>query len=279
MSNVVAAAILFAALLHAGWNALIKRDQDVLIATIGVVVGAALISSCFLPWLPAPDAASWPFIAASSVVQIAYYILIARIYGQSDLGLAYPVMRGSAPLFVTIANALLFGQLLSPPGLLGVVCISAGIFVIAGGRFRGTDPGATIRAALAIGLVIALYTVIDGIGVRRSHAPAAYTMWIFLFGGMSMGGWAMIWRRNQILHSIRTTWWVPIGGGASTLASYGIALWAMTRAPIAAVAALRETSILFAILISIFALREKPTGRRITAAFLLAVGAVAIRLS
>lgn len=279
MSNAVAAAILFAALLHAGWNALIKRDRDVLIATIGVVSGAALISLCLLPLLPAPDAASWPFIAASSVTQIAYYVLIARVYDRSDLGLAYPVMRGSAPLFVTIANALLFGQLLSPPGLLGVVCISAGIFVIAGGRFRGTDAGATVRAALAIGLVIAFYTVVDGIGVRRSHSPAAYTMWIFLFGGASMGGWAMIWRRDQILHSIQAAWWVPIGGGASTLASYGIALWAMTRAPIAAVAALRETSILFAILISIFVLREKQTGRRITAALLLVAGAVAIRLS
>jgi drug/metabolite transporter (DMT)-like permease len=279
MSNAVTAAILFAALLHAGWNALIKRDQDALIATIGVVSGAALISLCLLPLLPAPNAASWPFIAASSVAQIVYYFLIARVYGTSDLGLAYPVMRGAAPLFVTIANALLFGQLLSPPGLLGVACISVGIFVIAGGRFKGTDAGATVMTALAVALVIAFYTVIDGIGVRRSHSPAAYTMWIFVFGGLSMGGWAVVRRRAQMIHSIRTAYWVPIAGGASTLASYGIALWAMTRAPVAAVAALRETSILFAILISVFVLREKATWHRIAAAFLLAVGAVAIRLS
>jgi drug/metabolite transporter (DMT)-like permease len=279
MSNAVAVAILFAALLHAGWNALIKRDQDALIATIGVVSGAALISLCVLPLLPAPDAASWPFIATSSAAQIAYYILIARVYRTADLGLAYPVMRGAAPLFVTIANALLFGQLLSPPGLLGVACISAGIFVIAVGRSRGKDAGATVMTALAIAAVIAFYTVVDGVGVRRSHSPAAYTMWIFLLGGISMGGWAMVWRKSQMLQSIRTAYWVPIAGGAATLASYGIALWAMTRAPIAAVAALRETSILFAILISIFVLREKPTWHRITTAGLLAAGAVAIRLS
>src|ERR1700761_4408924 len=192
MSNAVAAAILFAAFLHAGWNALIKRDQDALIATIGVVIGAALISLCLLPLLPAPDSASWPFIATSSVAQIAYYILIARVYQTADLGLAYPVMRGTAPLFVTIANALLFGQVLPPLGLLGVGCISAGIFVIAGGRFKGSEAGATVMMAFAVALVIAFYTVIDGIGVRRSHSPAAYTMWIFLLGGISMGGWAMV---------------------------------------------------------------------------------------
>jgi multidrug transporter EmrE-like cation transporter len=132
MSNAVAAAILFAALLHAGWNALIKRrDQDALIATIGIAGGAALISLCLLPFVPAPAIASWPFLAASTLPQIAYYALIAKIYRTADLGLAYPVMRGAAPLFVTAANAILFGEILSPLGLLGVAGICGGVLILA----------------------------------------------------------------------------------------------------------------------------------------------------
>lgn len=279
MSNAVAAAILFAAFLHAGWNALIKRDQDALIAAVGIVTGAAVFSLIFLPFLSAPDPASWPFLATSAAAQILYYALVARVYRSADLGLAYPVMRGTAPLFVTFANAVLFGEILSPLGLAGVTCICAGVLLIAGGKFRRADLGVTVAAALGIATVIAFYTVIDGIGVRLSHAPAAYTMWIFLLTGLAMGGWAMIWRRKSLLQSLRTAYWVPALGGACTLISYGIALWAMTRAPVAAVAALRETSILFAVLISIFVLREAASWYRIAAVALLAIGAVAIRLS
>src|SRR3569832_370770 len=175
MTNGVVAAILFAALLHAGWNALIKRrDQDALTATIGIAAGAALISLCLLPFVPAPAPASWPFLAASTVPQIAYYILIAGIYRSSDLGLAYPVMRGTAPLFVAAANGILFGETLSLPGILGVGCICGGVLLIAGRRFRGWDTGTTVMTALGIALVIAAYTVLDGAGVRRSGSPAGY---------------------------------------------------------------------------------------------------------
>ncbi len=279
MSNAVAAAVLFAAFLHAAWNALIKRDQDVLIATVGIVIGAASISLLLLPFLPAPAAASWPFIATSTVAQFAYYALITRVYRRADLGLTYPIMRGTAPLFVTLANALLFGEILSPLGLVGVACISGGVLLIAGGKIRRLDSAATLAMALSTAIVIAFYTVIDGIGVRRSGAPAAYTMWIFLLTGLAMGGWALAWRRKLLLQSFRTAIWVPIVGGGCTLVSYGIALWAMTLAPVAAVAALRETSILFATLISVFVLREAATWYRIAAVILLTGGAIAIRLS
>ena len=133
--------------------------------------------------------------------------------------------------------------------------------------------------ALGTAIVIAFYTVIDGIGVRWSGAPAAYTMWIFLLTGLTTGGWGMVLRGKPLLQSLRTHPWVPLLGGGCTLLSYGIALWAMTRAPVAAVAALRETSILFAVLISVFALKEAATWYRIVAVVLLMAGAVAIRLS
>jgi drug/metabolite transporter (DMT)-like permease len=279
MSNPVAAAVLFAAFLHAAWNALIKRDRDVLVATVGIVLGAATFSLIFLPFFPAPDPASWPFLATSTAAQFAYYALIIRVYRRADLGLAYPIMRGTAPLFVTVANAILFGEILSPLGLAGVACISAGVLLIAGGKAKRPDLGATIAVALGVAIVIAFYTVIDGIGVRLSQSPASYTMWIFLLTGLSMGGWAMIWHRKPLLQSFRIEAWVPLVGGGCTLVSYGIALWAMTLAPVAAVAALRETSILFAVLISIFVLKEAASWYRIAAVVLLTTGAVAIRLS
>ena len=279
MSNSVAAAVLFAAFLHAGWNALIKRGQDALVATIGIVIGAAAISLCLLPFFPPPDPASWPFLATSTAAQFAYYTLVTRVYRRADLGLAYPIMRGTAPLFVTFANAILFGEILSPLGLVGVVCISSGVLLIAGGKFRRSESAVTLAMALGTAIVIAFYTVIDGIGVRRSGAPAAYTMWIFLLTGLTTGGWGMVRHGKPLLQSLRTHPWVPLLGGGCTLLSYGIALWAMTRAPVAAVAALRETSILFAVLISVFVLKEAATWYRIAAVGLLMAGAVAIRLS
>jgi len=280
MSNGVVAAILFAAFLHAGWNALIKRrDRDTLAATIAIAAGAALISLCFLPFVPPPAPASWPFLAASSVPQIAYYLLIAKVYRGSDLSLAYPVMRGTAPFFVAAANAILFGEVLSWMGFLGVGCICGGVLLIVSGRFRRPDAARAVTTAIGIALVIASYTVLDGLGVRRSGSPAGYTLWVFLLTGLGLTGWTMIQRRTQMLQSLRADFWTGLGGGGASLLSYGIALWAMTKAPVAAVAALRETSILFAALMSMILLREKASWERIAAAMLLTAGAVAIRLS
>jgi drug/metabolite transporter (DMT)-like permease len=136
-----------------------------------------------------------------------------------------------------------------------------------------------VLSALGIAIVIATYTMLDGIGVRLSQSPAGYTLWIFLLTGLAMAAWGIVRHRQRLLQSIRTDFWIPLGGGGASLLSYGIALWAMTLAPVAAVAALRETSILFAVLISVILLREKPTWNRIAAAILLTAGAVAIRLS
>jgi drug/metabolite transporter (DMT)-like permease len=279
MSGDVAAAILFAAFLHAGWNALIKRGQDAAAATAGIAGAAAAIALCLLPFFSMPAPASWPFIAGSSTVQFVYYLLIAEIYRDADLGLVYPVMRGTAPLLVTLLNALLFGESLSALGYLGVAGISGGVLLVAGAKRGGESARATVLRALGVGLVIALYTLIDGAGVRRSAAPIAYTLWIFLLTGLAMTGWGLLRFPRSLLESLRRAPVMALTGGGCTLVSYGIALWAMTRAPVSAVAALRETAILFAILISVFWLKEGWTGRRALAALFLTAGAVAIRLS
>lgn len=281
----VLGAVLGAALLHAGWNALLKRrvanassgavTGDPLVATLLVVGGAAGCAAILLPFLDAPAPASWPFIAASSVLQTAYYLLLAATYRAGDVSHAYPLMRGSAPLLVALANGPLTGEHLAGTQWLATGLICGGVLAMwLGARGRGRATG----LALATACVIAAYTLVDGAGVRRSGAPAAYTLWIFLFTGVA--AWLLAARRRLpalLAHARAQPLMAPLGGLAS-LASYGIALWAMTRAPVAAVAALRETSILFATAIAACVLRE-PVGRtRVAAACLIACGAVAMRL-
>jgi drug/metabolite transporter (DMT)-like permease len=284
-------AVLGAALLHATWNALAKGragQGDPLPSTILVVAGGALASALLLlavplGWLSAPAAASWPFIAASSLCQIAYYLLLIEAYRSGDMSHAYPLMRGSAPLLVALLNGFLTGERLSGAQWLAVCLICGGVLAMVAARGPATQAAASQRRAtlfaLATACVIALYTMIDGAGVRRSGAPAAYTMWIFLLNGTAVTAWAARthWRALLRLAGARPLL-LPIGG-VSTLGSYGIALWAMTLAPVAAIAALRETSILFATAIAALVLRERVGRARLLAVALIACGAVAMRLA
>nr|WP_314547778.1 EamA family transporter [uncultured Massilia sp.] len=277
----VLGAVLGAALLHAGWNALLKRRGggaagDPLVATLLVVAGAAGCAAILLPFLPAPAPASWPFIAASSVLQTVYYLLLAATYRVGDVSHAYPLMRGSAPLLVALAAGPLTGERLGAAQWLATLLICGGVLAMwlgARGRTRATG------LALATACVIAAYTLVDGAGVRRSGASAAYTLWIFLFTGLAVWLLAARGRLPVLLAQARTNPLVGPLGGLASLASYGIALWAMTRAPVAAVAALRETSILFATAIAAFVLGERVGRTRVAAACLIACGAVAMRLA
>ena len=197
---------------------------------------------------------------------------------------AYPLMRGSAPLIVALASWPLIGERLSAMQMGAVACICAGIFGLYFATRTlaiGSVPKNTGRAtAFALGnaCVIASYTLIDGIGVRLSGAPAAYTMWIFVLNGAGLLLWTLLRRRAGLLAYAQTQWRLAALGGFGTLASYGLALWAMTQAPVAAIAALRETSILFAIAIAALFLREKISPRRYRAIALIAAGAILMRM-
>jgi drug/metabolite transporter (DMT)-like permease len=196
---------------------------------------------------------------------------------------AYPLMRGSAPLLVALVNGFLTGEHLSRAQWLAVCLICGGVLAMVAARSPATQPAASQRRAtvfaLATACVIALYTMIDGAGVRRSGAPAAYTMWIFLLNGSAVTAWTARthWRAMLRLAGARPLL-LPVGG-VCTLGSYGIALWAMTLAPVAAIAALRETSILFATAIAALFLRERVGRARLLAVALIACGAVAMRLA
>ncbi len=284
MSGLVVAVVLFAALLHASWNAIVKSGKDTFLTTVLVSVGAALISLAVLPFVHAPAPASWPWLAASAVAQLAYYSLLAAAYKAGDMSHAYPLMRGSAPLIVALASWPLIGERLSPMQRSAVACICAGIFGLyvaarlpASAGVRNSTRRAT-AFALGNACVIASYTLIDGIGVRLSGAPAAYTMWIFVLNGAGLLLWTLLRRRAGLLAYAKTQWHLAALGGFGTLASYGLALWAMTQAPVAAIAALRETSILFAIAIAALFLREKISPRRYLAIGLIAAGAILMRM-
>lgn len=274
MSGQVVALILLAALLHAGWNALVKAGPDKFLSATLVAGGAALVSLPLLPLLAQPLPASWPWMAASACCQVLYNVLLAAAYRHGDMSQAYPLMRGVAPLLVALASLPLLGERLGPAQLAAVALICGGVLALCLRR----GPGGGVRFALLNAVVIAAYTMIDGIGVRRSGAPAAYTMWLFVLTAAGLLACAPR-RWPELPAYARRHAGVALLGGGGSLASYGLALWAMTQAPVAAVAALRETSICFAAAIAALFLRERLAPGRVAAVLLIASGAAVMRLA
>ncbi|KRB93888.1 EamA family transporter [Duganella sp. Root198D2] len=286
MAPSVVAIVLCGALLHAGWNALVKKGRDPFLSSVLVAGGAGLISLPLLPFLVQPAAASWPYALASTVIHYAYYGLLAAAYRHGDMSHAYPLMRGSAPLLVAVSSVPLLGEHLSTAQYAAVACISGGIFGLwfATRTATSDDAGAHSRRratayALLNALVIAAYTLIDGLGARASAAPAAYVMWLHVLSAIGLIAWCLLRCPRELRDYARQYWKVAILGGAGTLGAYGLALWAMTVAPLAAVAALRETSILFAALIARFFLAERIGSKRALAIAAFAAGAVLMRLA
>jgi drug/metabolite transporter (DMT)-like permease len=280
MSPTVVAVVLCGALLHAVWNALVKGGRDPFFGSVLVASGAALLSLPLLPFLTQPAAASWPYAAASTVIHYAYYGLLAAAYRHGDMSHAYPLMRGSAPLLVALSSVPLLGEHLSPGQYVAVACISGGIFGLwFATRSAGSQDRRSTVYALANALVIAAYTLLDGMGARASGAPAAYVMWLHVMSAAGLLAWCALRCPRQLRDYAWQYWRVALLGGAGTLGSYGLALWAMTVAPLAAVAALRETSILFAALIARFFLAERIGRKRAMAIAAIAAGAVLMRLA
>lgn len=276
MSLTAFATVLFAAMLHAGWNALVKGGPDKLLSTVLIAGFASVLAAMALPFLTQPAPESWPYILASVLLQSGYFLLVARIYQVAETSFAYPVMRGTAPLLVALASLTLLGEHLGPAALLGIAIICAGVLAMAAAGRGGNGRG--LPLVLLNALVIASYTLVDGIGVRLSGAPAGYAFWIFLLTGLPFLGWALARRRQEFTAYLQCHAMAGLVGGIGTSASYGLALWAMTLAPVATVSALRETSILFGTAIAGLMLHERLGAARIAAAGLIAMGAMVLRL-
>lgn len=276
MSLSVFAIILLGAALHATWNAVVKGGVDKLLTTCMIAAVASLIALAATPFLALPAQESWPFIGASVVLQVLYFVLVAATYRLADMSQTYPIMRGTAPLLVATLSVFVLSESLSGFAWFGIAVISLGILSMAIAPSTGPRKGLVL--ALINAGVIAGYTLIDGLGVRKSGAPVAYTLWIFLLTGIPLAAWALVARSRVFIDYVARNWHLGIVGGVGTIASYGLALWAMTAAPIATVSALRETSILFGVMISAWVLKEHLTRVRIVAACVIAAGAMLLRL-
>ncbi len=280
-------AVLLGAALHAGWNALVKSSGDKPLDTALVHLMGALVAVPLLVIVGLPGPAGLPYIAASLVIHIGYYIALAGAYQHGDLGLTYPIMRGFAPLLVALGSGSLIGEVPSPAAWAGVIGITIGVALVGLAK-----PGEALhhRKALMFAFanagIIAVYTVVDGLGVRAEVAAGGsalrYVMLLFVLDGIAYP--LLVWLRRgpegraHILAYARQRWPLAAVGGSASIGSYAIALWAMTRAPMASVAALRETSVLFAAVLGTVLLKERFGLQRAIGTAVIVAGVMALRL-
>ncbi|MCC6867766.1 MAG: EamA family transporter [Burkholderiales bacterium] len=275
----VTLAVLAAGLMHAGWNALVKGGSggDPLLDTSTIVAGSAACSLVLLPFLPLPLAAAWPMVIASMLIHFGYYVALTEAYRAGDLSFAYPLMRGTAPLLVTILGIVFLRELPSLQVTAGIVLICAGIVAIAFAQ-RHRHPRAAVYWALGNAGIIAVYTLVDGAGARASGNALAYVVWLSFLESVLFLAWVRWHRGAGAVSYLRTRWRRGLVGGFFSVAAYAIVLWAMTRAPVAAVAALRETSVLFAALIGAVLLKEPLGPGRLAGAMGVVIGVAALKL-
>ncbi|MFX4290854.1 EamA family transporter [Streptomyces bohaiensis] len=275
MTPLVVAVVLCAAITHATWNAIAHRIPDELAALTLVGVGRTLSGAALALLVPFPAAAAWPYLGASVLLHVAYQLALMRSYRLGDFGQVYPIARGVAPLLVTLFAVFVLGEHLGGAGAAGVAVVLTGILGLAlwGVRDRTRRPGGpAVAMATATGVMIAVYTVVDGLGVREADAALGYIAWLMLLDGLAVPMYAAATRRAALLPRLRP-FLVPglVGGALSTL-SYGLVLWAQTRAPIAPVAVLREFSVIAGAAIATFLFKERFGGPRIAAAALMVAG-------
>jgi drug/metabolite transporter (DMT)-like permease len=272
--------VLLAALLHASWNAMLHGNRDRFLSMTWMSIAIAAVATLVVMFTPRPADAAWPYIVASGLVHIVYNASLVRSYRRGDLAQAYPIARGSSPLLVTLGAALFAHEAIGPLHALGIVMISGGIIALALQGRHVSRAGAL--AALTTGATIALYTVIDGIGVRLSGGYAlAYTAWMFLFYWLmpllfvAMRGLAALWTPVRDAPMAVGS---SLVGGLVSIAAYGIVIWAMQSGAMGPVSALRETSVVFAALIGRVFLRETVSGKRWLACVIVAAGALCLGL-
>lgn len=280
MDPTVFMAVLLAAAFHAGWNALLKIKLEPLIALSLVSAACGLFGGILVFLAPPPLPASWIYILASLVIHLGYYLALSESYRHGDLSQIYPIARGTAPLLTAIAAYLLLGEELGLLGWMGVAVIGAGVLMLS--RRRKNDlarfHGRSVAFALLTSVTIMLYTLADGKGARLSGSPIAYIGWLFLLDGVMMLVFGLVYAKDKMIAGAKSSWGLVLAGGFLSTAAYGIAIWAMTKAPIALVATLRETSVLFAALIGVVLLKEPLLASRAIAAALVVAGAVLLRL-
>ncbi|MGE8496138.1 MAG: EamA family transporter [Pseudomonas sp.] len=281
MPTSVFIAVMVAAALHAGWNALLKIGLDRFLTASLIQIAAGLIALLALPFVAFPVAAAWPWIALSALLHIGYNTFLSRAYQYGDLGQVYPITRGSSPLLVAGLSLLLLGDALSVGQLAGLLILVAGIWLMAvrGGRNAAPLNLPLLASALMTAAFIAGYTLSDAAGARLNQDALSYSAWLFAVNGLVMAVVIALNRGPRVFFQLGAHWRGGLGGGALSLVAYSIVIWAMTQAPVALVSALRETSVVFALLIGYLLLKEPMPPIRLIACGVIVGGVVLMKLS
>jgi uncharacterized membrane protein len=269
--------VLLAACCHAIWNAYVKASEDRLAGLVSINLTGAASGPLMIPFVPAPDAETWTLIGLSVPVHIFYKLLLAKAYRHGDLTQVYPVVRGVAPLAVWMIALLILSERLSPTELGGMAFICTGIVTMAAERTH--VPRLALRSlaiAILTGLTIAGYTVIDGLGSRQGPTPFSFAAWLFVLDGGLFALLAWYWRGSKLWTTVRLGWQAGLASGVVAVGSYGVFLWALSRGAMGTIAALRETSVLFAALIGVMFLGERVGFLRVVATVLITSGIVLI---
>ncbi len=287
MTPLVAAAVLIAAVTHASWNAIAHGIRDQLLAFTLVGGGGAVCGLALLPFAPLPAAGAWPYLLASAAIHVVYQLLLMRSFHLGDFGQMYPIARGTAPLVVTVAAAVFVGERPDHWQAAGIALASAGLVGVALWGIKGSrhtdheNPGENgggapqwlaLTAAIATGLSIAAYTVVDGLGVRASGSAPGYIAWLMILEGFAIPAYALAVRRGALLRQLRPVAARGLFGGLLSVSAYGLVLWAQTQAELAPIAALRESSIIVGAVIGTLFFKERFGGPRIAAAGLMVAG-------
>lgn len=265
---------LFAAILHATWNAFLRSGADRFWTVTVMGLSIVLVSLPFAFLLPLPLAPAWPWLWFSAALQVGYSCFLVAAYRHGELGQVYPVVRGSVPLLVTLGGYLFLSELLRLPTLVGVGLIAGGIMTLAFGKTRAAP--ASLLFAVITGLFVATYATVDAIGVRVAGHAIAYAIWInILYGSLMVLTFLVARRRLSIDPLVRDTW-KAFGGGIVSLLAYGSVISAFALGPAGPITALRETSVIFAALIGWLFLGEGLSVRRLLACIIVAAGAICI---
>jgi len=279
LDTAVFLAVLAAALMHAAWNAIVKIGLDRFSSILLLSIAQGVLALILLPFFALPVAAAWPWIIASAGLHVGYKLFLIRAYSHGDLSQVYPLARGTAPLIVAVVGALFLGEVMTIGKTMAVIAIGLGVILMARG-IGGADglPRAALGFALGTACFTAGYTLVDGVGARIAQTASGFTLWMFALDAAGMATCATAVRGRQVFMTLRPALLSGTLAGALSLGAYWIAIWAFIKAPLAMVAALRETSVLFAMLIGVFILGERAGAWRWIAAGLIVAGVVLMRL-
>ena len=271
-------AVLLAAAMHAGWNALVKINAKPIIAMGLIMLCTSFLALGFMPFVAFPAAEIWPFLLTTVVLHFGYKVFLVKAYAQGDFGQVYPIARGSGPIWVLLVSLLFLGAQFTVFQVWAVLLITAGIAALSHFK-RGKHLGAGFYYALVTGLWIASYTILDGYAVSQLGHLHSYVVWLFFLDGIIAAIWAYRSDPKVFVSSLTKYWFVAVSGGAMSMAAYWICLWAMTQAPVAMVAALRETSVLFGALLSTYIFKEALGPKKWVSAALICSGLVLMKLA